>query len=38
MWLEPLELSRQCCGRVNNMGIKPEENDDALRETFCDVR
>lgn len=38
MWLEPLELSRQCCGRVNKDGIKPEENDDALRDAFCDVR
>jgi hypothetical protein len=26
------------CGRVNNMGIGPEQNDDALRETFCNVR
>eukprot|EP00277_Geminigera_cryophila_P043733 CAMPEP_0173083324 /NCGR_PEP_ID=MMETSP1102-20130122/19305_1 /TAXON_ID=49646 /ORGANISM="Geminigera sp., Strain Caron Lab Isolate" /LENGTH=1085 /DNA_ID=CAMNT_0013960083 /DNA_START=111 /DNA_END=3368 /DNA_ORIENTATION=- len=38
MWLEPLELTRQCCGRVNGMGINPLENDDATREAFCDVR
>ena len=38
MWLEPLELTRQCNGRVNVHGVKPEENDDALRDGFCDVR
>mmetsp|Transcript_11654 Transcript_11654/g.29085 ORF Transcript_11654/g.29085 Transcript_11654/m.29085 type:complete len:294 (+) Transcript_11654:1455-2336(+) len=38
MMVEPLELAKQCCGRVNADGIPPWEDEDALRDTFCDVR
>lgn len=37
-YVEPVELTRQCNGRVNEDGITPEEDEDAPRETFCDVR
>jgi len=36
--VEPLELTRQCNGRVNPDGITPQEDEDAPRDTFCDVR
>jgi hypothetical protein len=38
IYAEPLELARQCNGRVNSNGITPEEDEDAPRDTFCDVR
>mmetsp|Transcript_42211 Transcript_42211/g.99025 ORF Transcript_42211/g.99025 Transcript_42211/m.99025 type:complete len:894 (+) Transcript_42211:165-2846(+) len=37
-YVEPLELTRQCNGRVNEHGITPQEDEDAPRESFCDVR
>jgi hypothetical protein len=33
-----MELARQCNGRVNVHGVRPEENDDLPRDDFCDVR
>mmetsp|Transcript_35536 Transcript_35536/g.83222 ORF Transcript_35536/g.83222 Transcript_35536/m.83222 type:complete len:245 (+) Transcript_35536:2-736(+) len=38
MLVEPLELAKQCSGRVNSDGIPPWEDEDAPRDTFCDVR
>mmetsp|Transcript_30815 Transcript_30815/g.62453 ORF Transcript_30815/g.62453 Transcript_30815/m.62453 type:complete len:432 (-) Transcript_30815:790-2085(-) len=38
IYVEPLELTRQCPGRVNKDGIRPEEDEDAPRDGFCDVR
>ena len=37
-YVEPLELAVQCCGRVNEMGIPPSMDEDAVRDTYCDVR
>ena len=28
----------QCCGVVNEAGIPPEEDEDAIRDVYCDVR
>mmetsp|Transcript_17323 Transcript_17323/g.14209 ORF Transcript_17323/g.14209 Transcript_17323/m.14209 type:complete len:470 (+) Transcript_17323:152-1561(+) len=37
-FVEPLELCVQCNGRVNEDGVTPEDDEDAPRDVFCDVR
>uniref|UniRef100_A0A7S4PRR9 MATH domain-containing protein n=1 Tax=Guillardia theta TaxID=55529 RepID=A0A7S4PRR9_GUITH len=37
-FVEPMELCRQCNGRVNRDGITPDEDEDAPKDYFCDVR
>eukprot|EP00802_Teleaulax_amphioxeia_P003602 Tamp_03605.p1 GENE.Tamp_03605~~Tamp_03605.p1 ORF type:complete len:928 (+),score=215.99 Tamp_03605:206-2989(+) len=37
-YVEPMELCVQCNGMVNADGVTPQEEEDAPRDVFCDVR